>query len=70
MSTTNKQIKSPLQNWESPSPNKEITDSFHKAIEVAILLATKEWADGRTDEELEVVFDEPAEKTRQRLGLD
>lgn len=70
MSTINKQVKSPLQNWESPSPNKEVTDSFHKAIEAAIYLGTKEWAKDKTDEELEIVFDEPAEKTKRKLGLD
>jgi hypothetical protein len=70
MSTTDKSIKSPLQNWGATPPNREITDSFHKAIEAAIFLATKEWSKDKTDKELEIVFDEPAEKTRRRLGLD
>ena len=62
-------IKSPLQTWGDNSPSKELTDSFHKAIEAAVTLATKEWARDKTDKELEIVFSESAEETKQRLGL-
>ncbi len=64
-------IKSPLQTWVTTVPvrDEDLTGSLRKATEAAVELATKEWARDKTDEELEIVFSESAEETKQRLGL-
>ena len=59
-----------VSDGEEPPSFEELTISFHKAVEESVQETIRSWSRDKTDEELEIVFDQPAADTRKELGLD